>query len=93
MDAAKKLREEEKLAYDTPLTSRIHQVKLPPQSIQELEAEINSCHIKYGNLFPSYEDAEYFSMLPLTDETRRAVLQRAQVLEQERRTHQAKWDE
>tara|TARA_B110000046_G_C12949911_1_gene379656 strand:- start:388 stop:675 length:288 start_codon:yes stop_codon:yes gene_type:complete len=85
------LLEEEKLACDTPLSSRIHRVKLPATNEKEVELEAQSCYLKYNNLFQAYEDAEYFSMLPLTQTTRQAVLERAIVLEEEARHQKAKW--
>lgn len=75
--------QEEKDALDTPLDARIHTVQLPPQTKQEVEDVAEKLWRDYP-CFRTREDAEYFSMLPLSKEDSILVLKRASELERKR---------
>jgi hypothetical protein len=85
MDEEKKLAiiQEEKDALDTPLDSRIHTVQLPPQTKQKVDDAAEKLWRDYP-CFRTREDAEYFSMLPLSRQDSVMVLERASELERER---------
>ena len=78
------LRREEVAACDTPLNARIHSIGLPPDTVLACEAEAQAVYVKYSDTFKKFEDAEYFSMLPLDKASRDTVLKRAVELEKER---------
>ena len=84
MDDTKKqeLIKEEVDALDTPLDARIHRVELPPQTKQEVDDVADKLWRDYP-CFKSREDAEYFSMLPLSRQDSVAVLTRASEIERE----------
>lgn len=88
MDEERKLSiiKEEKDALDTPLDARIHRVELPPQTKQEVEDAADKLWRDYP-CFKSREDAEYFSMLPLSRQDSVAVLVRASEIENEKCTN------
>lgn len=78
--------EEEKAACDTPLDARIHTAELPPQTAKEVEAAADALYKRFADVFSSYEDAEYFSMLPLDKQARMKVINRAREIDREART-------
>jgi hypothetical protein len=82
---------EEMLAYDSPLDARIHQVKAPPETDRELAADAEMLYAAGTGVFSSYEEAEYFSMLPLTVADRVAVLARTRELQQIHEKQKAAW--
>jgi hypothetical protein len=71
------LKQEERLAYETPLTARIHRARAPAESMVEAKKEADYVYNKYRGVFAEYEDAELFSMLPLTAQQRDDVIKRA----------------
>jgi hypothetical protein len=85
------LAEEEKKACDTPLGARIHTAQLPPDCEAEAGREAMRVHARYGDLFKNYEEAEYFSMLPLDKAARETVLKRAIALELESKADVNAW--
>jgi hypothetical protein len=66
--------EEEKEAYDTNLNARIHGADLPPEGIEECIREARAYYDRNRNIFKSFEEAEYFFMLPLSERQRVRVL-------------------
>ena len=71
---------EESLARDTPVTAAIHTVELPPDDAKSLEAVARDVYGEYRHIFKNFEEAEYFSMLPLSVKQRDHVLSRAVAL-------------
>ena len=57
---------------------------LPPETQEEYEFQLKKDGNRYGHLFKTQEDLEYFSMLPLQPEVKRQVLQRFIELEREK---------
>jgi hypothetical protein len=77
MDSKDVIIEEEKAAYEVPLDSAIHRARLQHETQEGLETEARALYARHSDLFPSYEDAEYFAMLPLSKANRRQVLDTA----------------
>ena len=69
--------EEESLARDMPLNARIHTAEIPPDDPKQLEVVARSLYNQYRHVFKDYEEAEYFTMLPLSMRQRDHVLARA----------------
>ena len=82
---------EEKMAYDTPLDARIHSVQLPPEGRLETERDTASVYARFADVFKDYEEATYFSMLPLDVAARETVLKRALEIKQETKQKEAEW--
>ena len=83
--------EEEKGAYDTMLSARIHTVQLPPDGQAESEREALHVHSRYAHVFANSEEATYFSMLPLDAAARERVVKRALEIQRETRETEALW--
>ena len=71
---------EEAEARDVDVAARIHVVELPPDDVKGVELQAREVYNEYRHLFKSYEEAEYFSMLPLSVKQRSHVLARAVAL-------------
>ena len=71
---------EESLARDMPLDASIHTVNLPPDDPKRLEVVAREVYTQYRHIFKDYEEAEYFTMLPLSMKQREHVLTRAVAL-------------
>lgn len=82
MDDERKLAiiKEEEDALETPKDARINHVELPPQTKKEVEDVAEKLWRDYP-CFRSKEDAEYFSMLPLSRQDSQMVLVRASEIE------------
>jgi hypothetical protein len=68
---------EEKAGRDAPLDARIHTVDMPPDDEKGLSIAAREVYNENRTLFKSYEEAEYFAMLPLSMKQRDHVLARA----------------
>ena len=68
---------EEKEGRDAPLDARIHTVSMPPDDEKGLSVDAREVYNEHRHLFKSYEEAEYFAMLPLSMKQREHVLARA----------------
>ena len=68
---------EEKASRDAPLDARIHTVDMPPDDEKGLSIAAREVYNEHRHLFKSYEEAEYFAMLPLSMKQREHVLARA----------------
>ena len=90
-DEVKALMKEEVDAIDMPLNARIHRVPVPDDSVTGVEDEVNRVYSQYRQVFTSKEDAEYFSMLPLSDTDRDRVLKRAKELVDEELAVRDEW--
>ena len=75
---------EESLARDMPLDASIHTVNLPPDDPKQLEVVAREVYTQYRHIFKDYEEAEYFTMLPLSMKQRDHVLTRAVALHERR---------
>ena len=75
--AGENIIEEESLARDMPLNARIHTAEIPPDDPKQLEVVARSLYNQYRHVFKDYEEAEYFTMLPLSMRQRDHVLARA----------------
>ena len=93
MDDRTALIEEEKLAYDTPLDARIHTSVLPPHTDQELKAEAERVYLEGKGVFKDLQEAEYFSMLPLSKEDRMKILTRTLEIQREEKAAKATWQQ
>ena len=71
---------EEAEGRDVDVAARIHVVELPPDDVKGVELQAREVYNEYRHLFKSYEEAEYFSMLPLSVKQRSHVLARAVAL-------------
>ena len=80
-------------ACDTPLNARIHQVDLQPETELELEAETRKVWAKYSDVFKNYEEAEYFSMLPLSTKDRHEIIKRAKDIQRNSMETKKYWNE
>lgn len=63
---------------DPPISEAVVNAELPPQSIEETEQYQNSIYTRFGELFKSREDSDYFCMLPISNKQRLAVLKTIQ---------------
>ncbi len=68
---------EERAARDTPLDATIHTADLPPDDEKGLAIDAREVYNAHRHLFKSYEEAEYFAMLPLSTKKREHVPARA----------------
>jgi hypothetical protein len=91
MDERAALIEEEKLGCDTPLDSRIHTAPLPLPTSRELEVEAERVYAAGKGIFKDMQEAEYFSMLPLTKRDRLAVIKRTFEIQREEQAAKAAW--
>jgi len=95
MEAAKRqaaaLLEEEQEACDTPLDAKIHKVPVPRETEAEVEEEAKNLYAQFCDVFKCKEDAEYFSMLPLSKKDRMTVLKRASEITKEEKQQQEDW--
>jgi hypothetical protein len=82
--------EEEAQALETPIDARIHKVEVPPESTLEFDAKVLKLQQQFP-VFASREDAEYFSMLPLSRQDSIAVLQRAREIQMESEKENESW--
>jgi hypothetical protein len=81
-DEKTSLLEEERAALETPLDARINSVDVPPETKEQWKEVSRDICQRYRHLFKNREEAELFSMLPLTtDEQRDRVIKRALELE------------
>ena len=48
--------------------------ELPPASMKEFDRECEKFYLHHGDAFRSFEEAQYFFMLPLTSEKRLNLL-------------------
>lgn len=87
----KDLLNEELDALDVPVGARINTVQLPPQTPQAVEDDARALFVQYAHLLPTIEDAEYFSMLPLSASDRSKILTRATELDIEARKLKVAW--
>lgn len=83
--------EEEKAALDTPLDAAIHTARLHPDTQEAFETEAKAFYAAHSDVFASYEEAEYFSMLPLNKSGRRQVMDRALQLVKEEQAAKQAW--
>ena len=82
--------EEERAALDTPLDAGIHTAKLQAETQEELNAEARALYAAHMDVFSTYEEAEYFAMLPLSKANRKQVMGRAlELIKEEREAKQA----
>lgn len=86
----RKIAEEEAQAIETPLDARIHRVEVPSESTLEFDAKVIKLQQQFP-VFASHEDAEYFSMLPLSRQDSIAVLQRAREIQLEGEKEKESW--
>jgi len=66
------------------VSDRVVKATLPPDSMEKVEEELTMLYNKYGSLFSSREQCDYFHMLPLDKEARVSVMRRAWQLENEK---------
>lgn len=83
--------EEEALALETLPSARINNVPLPIETAAEFDAKVDKLRRQFP-VFVSREDAEYFSMLPLSRTDSMAVLKRAMELQAEEEEHRDDWN-
>lgn len=90
-DSKQALIEEEKAAYDVPLDSAIHKADVPHETPAELDMEAKTWYSTYMHVFPNFEEAEYFAMLPLSKKDKMGILKRALHFSEEARKLKNKW--
>ena len=50
--------------------------ELPPSSIKEFDLECEKFYLRHGDAFSSFEEAQYFFMLPLSTEKKLDLLRK-----------------
>ena len=55
--------------------TKLENAELREDTIESFNREVNALYARYGHLFKSYEDCEYFYMLPLSKAVRESTLQ------------------
>ena len=93
MDERAALIEEEKLGCDTPLGARIHTVPSPLETDREIEVEAERLYTQGRGIFKTLQEAEYFSMLPLSKQERLDIIRRTLEIEQEDTETKAIWSQ
>lgn len=71
------LQDEELLAMDTDLSSKIHTAVLATEDMGQRERELIEIAFEFKDVFKDHDEALLFAMLPLSKETRKLVLARA----------------
>jgi len=66
-------------------------VKVPNESVETLERDARAVFAQYRHIFPTFEDAEYFAMLPLSARDRDLILKRTYELDTEVALAKAEW--
>jgi hypothetical protein len=62
---------------DPPVSDNVLNAELPPETFHEYGLKRDQYFVKHGHLFKTYEDCEYFNMLPLSKKQKDHVLRRA----------------
>lgn len=58
----------------TKLNNSLYHVELPPETIGGWQEKMDAEFSRYGKMFKNREECDYFSMLPLNEEQRMAIL-------------------
>jgi len=72
----------ERKAYDE-VNESVAKARLPPETIESAEKELDAMYLLHGHHFASREDSDFFAMLPLSKQQRLDVIQRARQIERE----------
>lgn len=75
------IKEEELMAMDTDLSSKIHTAMLLSEDMGERENDVNEIAAEFKDVFKNRDDAVLFAMLPLSKKTRMSVLERAREIQ------------
>lgn len=66
---------------DFVLSEAVCNAEVPSENVEKIDKQISLEASEFSSYFRSYEDAEYFAMLPLSRKQKHDVLKRARELQ------------